>query len=109
MFSLIASTSFGERAVPSSDLDIKLSFSPIVEVASPAVVSIYAKRLIKGGRSVFQRDPFFSDFFNNFQRSQPQLQNALGSGVIVDEEGVVVSNYHVVGGAQEIKVHLKDR
>ena len=109
MFSLIASTSFGERAVPSSDLDIKLSFSPIVEVASPAVVSIYAKRLIKGGRSVFQRDPFFSDFFNNFQRSQPQLQNALGSGVIVDEEGIVVSNYHVVGGAQEIKVHLKDR
>ena len=109
MFSLIASTSLGERAAPSSDLDIKLSFSPIVEVASPAVVSIYAKRLINGRHSVFQRDPFFSDFFNNFQRSQPQLQNALGSGVIVDEEGIVVSNYHVVGGAQEIKVHLKDR
>jgi S1-C subfamily serine protease len=71
MFSLLASTSLGERAAPSNDLDIKLSFSPIVEVASPAVVSIYAKRLINGRHSVFQRDPFFSDFFNNFQRSQP--------------------------------------
>ena len=109
MFSFLASASFGERIAPASNLDIKLSFSPIVEVASPAVVSIYAKRLINGQRSVFQRDPFFSDFFNNFQRSRPRLQNALGSGVIVDEDGIVVSNYHVVGGAQEIKVHLKDR
>jgi len=109
MFSFLASASFGESSTPSSNLDVKLSFSPIVEIASPAVVSIYAKRLINGRQSVFQRDPFFSDFFNNFQRSRPRLQNALGSGVIVDEDGIVVSNYHVVGGAQEIKVHLKDR
>ena len=78
MFSLIASTSFGERAVPSTDLDIKLSFSPIVEVASPAVVSIYAKRLIKGRRSVFQRDPFFQIFSIIFNARSQNYKTLLG-------------------------------
>ena len=108
LFFSISSIAFAEDTVPKSEIEIKLSFVPLVKQAAPAVVNIYAKRIIEEQRSPFSRDPFFRDFFQNFGQLQPRVQNSLGSGVILSADGYVVSNYHVVGGASDIRVVLHD-
>lgn len=95
--------------VPESRGQIALSFAPVVKSATPAVVNIYAKRVVERRQSPFANDPFFRDFFQNFGQARPQVQNSLGSGVILSAEGIVVSNYHVVGQADDIRVVLNDR
>ena len=107
-FFCISSVAFAKDTVPESEIEIKLSFVPLVKQAAPAVVNIYAKRIIEERRSPFSRDPFFRDFFRNFGQLQPRVQNSLGSGVILSADGYVVSNYHVVGGATDIRVVLHD-
>ena len=108
IFFSFSSTVFAKDTVPQSELEIKLSFVPLVKQAAPAVVNIYAQRIIEERRSPFSRDPFFRDFFRNFGQLQPRVQNSLGSGVILSADGYVVSNYHVVGGATDIRVVLHD-
>ncbi|WP_163848914.1 trypsin-like peptidase domain-containing protein [Pseudooceanicola aestuarii] len=98
-----------ETRVPVSQAEISLGFAPLVRQAAPAVVNIYAKRVVETRRSPFADDPFFRDFFREFGPSQPRVQNSLGSGVILSEDGIVVSNYHVVAQADEIRVVLNDR
>jgi len=100
---------FGETRVPQNDLEIKLSFAPLVKQTAPAVVNIYAERVVNQVNTPFQNDPFFRDFFRNFATPQQRVQNSLGSGVILSPDGIIVSNYHVVGGAQNIRVVLNDR
>ncbi|ETX14147.1 serine protease [Roseivivax halodurans JCM 10272] len=97
-----------DERVPQSRAEISLSFAPLVEEAAPAVVNIYASRVVQS-RSPFAGDPFFGEFFRNFGAGRPRVQNSLGSGVILSEDGIVVSNFHVVGGAQDIRVVLNDR
>ena len=108
IFFSFSSIAFAKDTVPKSETEIKLSFVPLVKQAAPAVVNIYAKRIIEERRSPFSRDPFFQDFFRNFGQLQPRVQNSLGSGVILSADGYVVSNYHVVGGATDIRVVLND-
>ena len=108
IFFSFSSIVFAKDTVPQSEIEIKLSFVPLVKQAAPAVVNIYAQRIIEERRSPFSRDPFFRDFFRNFGQLQPRVQNSLGSGVILSEDGYVVSNYHVVGGATDIRVVLHD-
>ncbi|NEX46916.1 Do family serine endopeptidase [Pseudotabrizicola algicola] len=98
-----------DARVPASQAEISLSFAPVVKATAPAVVNIYASRVVEERLSPFAGDPFFDQFFNGFGQSQPRVQNSLGSGVIVSSEGIVVSNYHVVGQATEIRVVLNDR
>src|SRR6056300_830424 len=100
---------FGETRVPQNDLEIKLSFAPLVKQTASAVVNIYAERVVNQVNTPFQNDPFFRDFFRNFATPQQRVQNSLGSGVILSPDGIIVSNYHVVGGAQNIRVVLNDR
>ena len=97
-----------ETRVPINEGEIALSFAPVVRMASPAVVNIYARKVVATRVSPFADDPFFSQFFD-FGDTVPRVQNALGSGVILRADGIVVSNYHVVGGADEIRVVLNDR
>lgn len=98
-----------ETRVPVSQAEIQLGFAPVVKRAAPAVVNIYARRVVEARRSPFAGDPFFGRFFNDLGAARPQVQNSLGSGVILSADGIVVSNYHVVGEATEIRVVLNDR
>lgn len=101
--------------VPGSAAEITLSFAPLVKKAAPAVVNIYTRKVVQTRQvSPLFNDPFFRQFFGEgFGRSlgQPQqrVQNSLGSGVIVDPAGLIVTNYHVINGADEITVVLADR
>lgn len=107
-----APPSFAETRVPQSQAEISLGFAPLVKQASPAVVNIYAKIVTQARqrqRSPFMNDPFFDDLFRNFANPRPRVQNSLGSGVILSADGIVVSNYHVVGMATEIRVVTTDR
>lgn len=96
-------------AVPQSQAQISLSFAPVVKQAAPAVVNIYATVVVEARDNPFAGDPFFERLFEGMGRSVPRVENALGSGVIVGRDGLVVSNYHVVGQATEIRVELSDR
>ncbi|MEN8891720.1 trypsin-like peptidase domain-containing protein [Planktotalea arctica] len=98
-----------ETRVPNTQAQISLSFAPLVREAAPAVVNIYAKRVVQTRVSPFASDPFFRDFFGDSGAGRPQVQNSLGSGVILSSDGYVVSNYHVVGEASDIRVVMKDR
>ncbi|WP_435874556.1 trypsin-like peptidase domain-containing protein [Roseinatronobacter sp.] len=97
------------QTVPQSMAQIQLSYAPLVKQSAPAVVNIYAQRVVAERRNPFADDPFFGDLFRNFGQATPRVQNSLGSGVIVGADGLVVSNYHVVGQATEIRVVLNDR
>ena len=94
--------------VPQSRAEMQLSFAPLVREAAPAVVNIYAKRVVETRRRSLFDDPFFADFFDRGP-ARPRVENSLGSGVVVSASGLVVSNYHVVGQASEIRVVLNDR
>jgi Do/DeqQ family serine protease len=103
-----------ERQVPASREAIKSSFAPIVKKTLPAVVNVYVRhRTVRPGFSnPFFNDPFFRRFFGEgFGVPRERIQSSLGSGVIVDEKGLVVTNYHVIEGARrgEIKIALPNR
>lgn len=98
-----------ETKVPNTQAEISLGFAPVVKQAAPAVVNIYAKIVTQGRQNPLFSDPFFQDFFGGFGAPRPRVQNSLGSGVILSENGFVVSNYHVVGMASEIRVVTTDR
>ncbi len=94
------------REIPQSQTQVQLSFAPVVRQAAPAVVNVYSRRVINQ-RSPFAGDPFFERFFGPQVRQREV--NSLGSGVIVDASGVIVTNNHVVEGAQDLRVVLSDR
>ncbi|MFA3920425.1 trypsin-like peptidase domain-containing protein [Ruegeria hyattellae] len=104
-----ASMASAETAVPKSQAEISLGFAPVVKQAAPAVVNIYAKIIRQGRASPLFSDPFFRDFFQGRAAPRKRVENSLGSGVILTEDGYVVSNYHVVGMATEIRVVTTDR
>ena len=78
--------------VPRTQADIGLSFAPVVKVAAPAVVNVFSRRVVEARVSPFANDPFFSQFFRDLGPTTPQVQNALGSGVLLRADGLVVSN-----------------
>ena len=98
--------------VPSSRAEIQLSFAPLVKQVAPAVVNIYTHTVVTQQQplSPLFNDPFFRQFFGDdfFGKPVERDQNALGSGVLVRADGLVVTNVHVIKGAQEIKVVLSD-
>ena len=101
------------KAVPQSAATMQMSFAPIVKKTAPAVVNVYASRMVttSGGNRFFE-DPFFRRFFGDdgsFGRPRERVQNSLGSGVIVDSSGLIVTNNHVIGGGTDIKVVLADK
>ena len=99
------------RIPPGSREMIRLSFAPVVKKVSPAVVNVYSRRTVQT-RSPFFDDPLFRRFFGNqapFGLPRERVQQSLGSGVILGADGIIVTNHHVISGAQQITVVLSDR
>ncbi len=95
--------------VPESQEQIRLSFAPVVREVAPSVVNVYATRIEQQYVSPFANDPFFSRFFGrDTYRTRPRESRSLGSGVIVDPAGVILTNQHVIEGATEVRIALSD-
>ncbi|MEO6012945.1 MAG: Do family serine endopeptidase [Devosia sp.] len=95
------------RQLPQSEAEIQLSFAPLVKTVTPAVVNVYATKTEQGFESPFASDPFFSRLFGgDMFQSRPRTSQSLGSGVIVDPKGVIITNSHVVNGADDIRIAL---
>ena len=96
---------------------VPLSFAPIARAARPAVVNVSTTQTVRtqgfpgpGGEPFSEQDPFFQ-FFRRFFGPMPRsfTQRALGSGVIIDQTGYIVTNAHVVKGADKIVIKLGDK
>lgn len=105
-----------ERVLPTSDAQLMLSYAPLVKKTAPAVVNIYTAKEVAVHVSPFLNDPFFQQFFGGgnvfgerFGGTRKKVVNSLGSGVIVRADGLVITNHHVVKGADEITLILADK
>lgn len=86
-----------------------VSYADAVDRAAPAVVNIYTRTLVRQPINPLLNDPFFRNFFNAEQLPQRErIESSLGSGVILNEQGYVVTNNHVISGADSIVVALRD-
>ncbi|MBT4006151.1 MAG: Do family serine endopeptidase [Rhodospirillales bacterium] len=104
----------GLREIPKTKSQVTLSFAPLVRKVAPAVVNIYTRKVeFARSRSPLFDDPFFRRFFGeDFGGAGPvrkRVRTSLGSGVILDPKGLIVTNVHVIKGADQIRVVLADR
>lgn len=113
---LLPGVARAEKNVPLNQQQVQLSFAPLVRKAAPAVVNIYTRKIVKTRQvAPLFNDPFFRRFFGD-QFGAPmgpernkKVQNSLGSGVVVRADGLIVTNRHVIEGADEITVVLADK
>ena len=86
-----------------------VSYASAVERAAPAVVNIYTARLVTEQVNPFPPFAPFSGLFGNLLPEYRQrIERTLGSGVIIDKQGHIVTNYHVIANAEAIRVQLAD-
>jgi S1-C subfamily serine protease len=88
-----------------------LSYADVVDRVVPAVVTIHASRRVRAPQQFpFFSDPFFRQFFGGGTPRAPQteVQRALGSGVVVRADGHILTNHHVIDGAEDIKIDLSN-
>ncbi|HXI06794.1 MAG: DegQ family serine endoprotease [Bradyrhizobium sp.] len=98
-----------DRRAPNSAAELRLSYAPIVQRAQPAVVNVYAAKTVQNINPLLD-DPIFRRFFGVPGNNRPeQMQRSLGSGVMVDPSGLVVTNNHVIEGADQVKISLADK
>ncbi len=101
-----------QKLPPPSREVAQYSFAPIVRKAAPAVVNVYVRSRVQAFNSPFADDPIFRRLFGNqFGEPSERVQSSLGSGVIIDAAGIVVTNTHVVKGRgeTEIRIALSDK
>jgi Do/DeqQ family serine protease len=91
-----------DRRVPASQAELQLSYAPIVQRVQPAVVNVFATKMVQN------RNPLL-DLFGFQGIPREQMLRSLGSGVMVDPSGLVVTNVHVIEGADQVKVSLSDK
>jgi serine protease Do len=102
---------------PAGPVNLNEGFSAVVEPLLPAVVNISTSKVVKSqrGENPFSNDPFFRQFFGNpfggeeDQQPREQREHSLGSGVIVNPDGYILTNNHVVEGASDVQVTLSDK
>jgi Do/DeqQ family serine protease len=113
---VLTTASFADqRVVPQSRLDMTMSFAPLVKRTAPAVVNVYTKSIVQQQQQYTDspfNDPFFRRFFGlegGFGPPKQRVASSLGSGVIVDGSGIIVTNNHVVKNSSDIRVVLADK
>ncbi len=108
---MAAAPSVSERVEP------LFSFAPVVKKAMPAVVNVSSSKVIKAQKQMrdnpmFQ-DPFFRQFFGDGSGGgavpKDRKEHSLGSGVIIQSDGLILTNNHVINGATDVRVALSDR
>ncbi|RVU15327.1 DegQ family serine endoprotease [Methylobacterium oryzihabitans] len=100
------------RALPESKAQVQLSFAPLVKRAAPSVVNVYGTHVERRAAGRGAMDEFLRRFFGDAGPGgvpQERAQRSLGSGVIVDAAGLIVTNNHVIENMNEVKVALADR
>ena len=113
LMSLTPSASASAAPVTTSAPGVQASYADLVSRVAPAVVTIRSTERSRAPQQFpFMDDPSFRDFFGDrmpqLQQQQPQRVQGVGSGVIVNSDGYILTNHHVVDGALEIKVELSD-
>ncbi|HZT61093.1 MAG TPA: DegQ family serine endoprotease [Pyrinomonadaceae bacterium] len=117
--SLAQNNSVGQPVAASSSaasLPVQNSYAAIVSRVAPAVVTVRSERRVKADESPFADNPMLRELFGDRmprgqqQQQQPRTekQEGLGSGVIVSPDGYILTNHHVIEGAQQITVELTD-
>jgi Do/DeqQ family serine protease len=112
-FSTSRNANGNESTSRTSNVGIVTSFADVVSRVAPAVVTIHSQMRVRAPQQFpFRDDPFFRHFFGE-RGSVPnppveQRESALGSGVIVSPDGYILTNHHVIDGAEQIKVDLND-
>jgi serine peptidase DegS len=91
-------------SAPAQPAPARVSYADAVERAAPAVVNVYTKRLVTE-RVAPSLGELFGDFLPHYRQ---RIERTLGSGVIVDASGHIVTNHHVIANADTIRVQLKD-
>src|SRR5436190_1948260 len=106
------SLSSAQPATPPATISTQNSYADLVSRVSPAVVTIRSTERVRAAQQFpFMDDPTFREFFGDRlpqQQQTPQRVQGVGSGVIVNGDGYILTNHHVVDGAIEIKVELTD-
>jgi len=105
----------GQAQPPRSQAGSETSYADVVARVAPAVVTVRSERVVRAeGRADLPfDDPFFQQFFGGPRgrgpAPSPREEGALGSGVIVSPDGYILTNHHVIDGADHVKVDLPDR
>ena len=89
-------------------VNVQNTYSHAVKKAMPSVVNIFTSKKAVNPHQQFLDDPLFKHFFGDQQEDQEKPETSLGSGVIVNEQGFILTNDHVVNAADEIKVAMGD-
>jgi len=103
------------KGLEGPDIDIlerqNQAYERIAKAVTPAIVAIQSTQVTKVQQSPMMNDPFFRQFFGNMfpQVPREQREHALGSGVIMTQDGYIVTNNHVIAKATEISVTLSDK
>ncbi len=99
-------------ARPAERAGAVLSYADVVSAVAPAVVTIRSQRVVRAPRQFpFFNDPYFRDFFGDRYGApapRSQIQRGLGSGVVITKDGYILTNHHVIDGAEEIRVEMTD-
>ena len=99
------------KVVPESRPQLMLSFAPVVKRVAPAVVNVYATRKVQQQVSPMFDDPIFRRFFGGQMEGMPRerVESSLGSGVIIEKSGVIITNDHVIRNATDVRIALADK